>query len=189
MQLQTLSLDQLQPHPRNSNVMPEPLLAKLVKHIETTDQYPPVIVRPLDSGYQIIDGHHRVMALRRLERDTVTCVLWDVGEAGALVLLATLNRLQGQDDPRKRAALVDQLRHNFDLKELAAQLPEDAGRLKKLLELNAVMPRPRAPQSLDDMAVAVHFFLRPAERSAVERRLAELGGTREEALLNLVKTS
>lgn len=169
--------------------MPEALLVKLAAHLEATDRYPPVIVRPLpgeDGAYQILDGHHRVAALRRIGRDSAHCVVWDVDDEGALLLLATLNRLQGQDDPRKRAALVARLNENMSLKSLSAALPEDGGRLKKLMRINDAVAVPRAPQSLDDMPVAVHFFLQPAERSAVERRLREAGGTREQALLRLV---
>ena len=181
-----LSLDNLHAHPANSNVMPEPLLAKLVEHLRTADRYPPIIVRPSGEGYQILDGHHRVIALRRLGRIEARCDVWDVGDDEALLLLATLNRLQGHDDPRKRASLVDALRGSHDLAHLADRLPEDRDRLRKLLQLNEAPPTPRPPQRLADMPVAVHFFLRPAERDAVERKLREVGGSREAALLQLM---
>ncbi|MEM9418950.1 MAG: ParB/RepB/Spo0J family partition protein [Planctomycetota bacterium] len=192
MQIQTLPLDQLHPHPQNSNVMPEAYLAKLTTHLQTTDRYPPVIVRPLreqEHAYQILDGHHRVKALQRLEKPAARCVVWDVDDDEALLLLATLNRLQGQDDPRKRAALVDQLHARMNLQRLAERLPEDASRLRKLIKINEGMPTPRAPKPLAEMPVAVHFFLLPAERRAVEQKLREVADTwtsREQALLKLL---
>ncbi|MEM8739276.1 MAG: ParB/RepB/Spo0J family partition protein [Planctomycetota bacterium] len=185
MDLTPLPLDRLHPHPGNSNVMPPALFEKLCAHLAETDRYPPVIVRPLGDDHQILDGHHRVAALRRLGRSSVRCVVWEVDDAGALLLLTTLNRLQGRDDPRKRAALVGELRDHFDLKELAGRLPEDHDRLKKLIQLNDTPPTPRPPRALADMPVAIHFFLLPAERAAVEARLREVGGTREQALLSL----
>lgn len=186
MDLHEIALDDLRPHPSNSNVMPEALLAKLAEHIADTDRYPPVIVRPWEDAYQILDGHHRVAALRRIGSASARCVVWEVDEEAALLLLATLNRLQGQDDPRKRAALVARLHDHQDLKALAARLPEDGDRLKKLLQLNDTPPPPRPPQPLGEMPVAVHFFLLPRQRTALERKLRERGGGREDALLSLL---
>ncbi|MEM1027285.1 MAG: ParB/RepB/Spo0J family partition protein [Planctomycetota bacterium] len=183
MEIHEFTLDRLHPHPQNSNVMPEALLAKLANHVEQTDRYPPVIVRPLPTEespasepvdhYQILDGHHRVEALRKIGRASARCVVWDVDDAEALLLLATLNRLQGQDDPRKRAALVGRLHEHLDVKTLVAKLPEDDDRLRKLMRLNDGPPKPRPPQPIDEMPVAVHFFLLPHQRTAVERRLRE----------------
>ena len=191
-----IQLDRLHAHPANSNVMPPALLDKLVAHLRDADRYPPVIVRPLPGGtgrevggggdYQILDGHHRVAALRRLERPAARCVVWEVDDREALLLLATLNRLQGQDDPRKRGALVARLSGSMDFSALAGRLPEDAYRLKKLAALTARRPPPRPPRPMAAMPVALHFFLLPAQRSAVERRLREVGGSRESALLSLL---
>ena len=104
-----IPLGQLRARIDNANVMPEALLAKLVRHIERTDRYPHLIVRPIaDAGlgaegfYEILDGHHRAAALRRLGRTTARCEVWEVDDDEALVLLATLNRLQGRDDVLKR---------------------------------------------------------------------------------------
>lgn len=178
-----LPIDRLDSHPANSNVMPKALLDKLAEQIAQTGRYPPVIVRPVGDRYQILDGHHRVIVLRRLGRDTAQCVVWEVDDTQALLLLATLNRLSGDDDPRKRAALVAKLNASMDVHELARRLPEDAERVRKLLSLHAAPPSPRPPQPIDQMPVCLHFFLLPDQRRAVERVLAEHGGNRERALL------
>ena len=199
MNIADIALSQLFPHPFNSNVMPRPLFAKLVEHVKRTDRYPPVIVRRMvreesdaahdgaDARFQILDGHHRVAALRQLQRTSARCVVWEVDDDEAALLLATLNRLQGQDDPRKRAALVASLQeHGATLTALARALPERAEQLESLLRLNRPPLPPTEPQSLDDLPVAVHFFLSPLQRSQLNTRLRELGGTREEALMRLV---
>jgi ParB-like chromosome segregation protein Spo0J len=197
MSTQTLELDQLRSHPANSNVMPEHLVAKLADHIERSGRYPPLIVRPIDDDtsagdtpaspvYQILDGHHRALALRRLGHTRADCVVWRADDREALVLLATLNRLQGQDDPHKRAALVGALADKHDLPRLAELLPERREQIKKLLEINDRPPSPRAPQPIGQMPVAVHFFLLPAQKKRLDRALAALGGAREEALMRLL---
>ena len=92
MDLVSLPLDALHAHPANANVMPPELLDKLVAHLRDTDRYPPIIVRPIPGAeplaasheppgkYQILDGHHRAIALRRLARTHARCVVWDVDE-------------------------------------------------------------------------------------------------------------
>lgn len=201
-----IGLDRLEPHPGNSNRMPAELFEKLVGHLQRTGRYPPVVVRvmpgdPATDGsraphaspagspgfrFQILDGHHRVAALRRLGRSCARCVVWAVDDAEALVLLATLNRLEGRDDPKRRAALLRELAARRGEAALAMQLPEAAARLKAYLALNGPIPPPAPPPRAEEVPVAVHFFLLPAERDRLEARLRAMGGTREAALMGLV---
>ena len=181
-----LSIEQLDAHPANCNVMSKGLFAKLADEIGRSGHYPPVIVRPVGERFQILDGHHRVMVLRRHGQQRVRCVIWRVDDEQALLLLATLNRLSGDDDPRKRAALLGKLSESMDVQELARRLPEDAERVRQLLALQAPPPSPRPPMPIEQMPVCLHFFLLPEQRRAVERVLTEHGGGREQALLELL---
>jgi ParB family transcriptional regulator, chromosome partitioning protein len=198
MKHQTIRLDHIHAHPANSNVMPGHLVAKLADHIARSDRYPPLIVRPITVegnretpggpclAYQILDGHHRAQALRKLDRESAQCSVWEVDDDEALMLLATLNRLQGQDDPAKRAALVGRLTESHDLSCLTRLLPERREQIKKLLEINAGLPAPRPPQPVGQMPLAVHFFLLPEQKRRLDSVLKQLGGTREQALLALL---
>lgn len=186
MDLMEVELTRLHAHPGNSNVMPESMLAKLVEHLRTTERYPPLIVRPFGNDFQILDGHHRAEALRRLEVTTARCVVWEADDEEALMLLATLNRLQGSDDPRKRGALISELSKNHSLGSLEKLLPERREHLQKLMDVAAKLPKPCVPKALDDQPVSLQFFLLPADRSAIEKRLREVGPTREAALVSLV---
>src|SRR5213594_4096924 len=105
-------LDDLLPHPLNSNVMPPDLQAKLRAHIKRTGRYPFLVVRPhpeVPGKYQVLDGHHRVAVLRDLGHTEARCDVWQVDDREAKLLLATLNRLQGQDAPARRAQLLHEL--------------------------------------------------------------------------------
>ncbi len=196
MNSQPIKIDNLIAHPANSNVMPEHLLQKLVAHIENTKRYPPVIVRPITQEpggehvpwqqYQILDGHHRIQALKHLGHESARCEVWEVDDQEALLLLATLNRLQGQDDPRKRASLITALTSKQDTNTLAKLLPERSEQVKKLLEIHDAPPKPRDPQPIADMPVAVYFFLTPKQKCRLNTRLKQIEGTREDALMRLV---
>lgn len=183
---QTIPIDRLDPHPLNSNVMPKALLDKLARTIRRTGLYPPIIVRPIGDRYQILDGHHRVRVLEQLGHEAVNAVVWPVDDEQAMVMLASLNRMRGEDDPRKRAALLSKLNRSMGVSELAQRLPEDLARVKKMLALNAAPPSPKQPNPVDQMPVCIHFFVLPEHRRAIEHRLREHGGSRESALLDLL---
>ena len=131
-------LDDLRRHPLNSNVMPDDLRAKLTAHIKRTGRYPFVVVRPHpeEAGqFEILDGHHRVDVLRELGHTEARCDVWDVGDREAKLLLATLNRLEGQDVPIRRAQLIHELLGEMNLGDLGGLLPETDKQLEELESL------------------------------------------------------
>lgn len=182
-----LPIDSLQPHPDNPNRVSRENMTKLRKHLERTGRYPPIIVRPFASKYQIIDGHHRVELLKQLGYSEAQCVVWEVDDHETRLLLTTLNRLQGSDDPAKRASLVEQLieQGRFTAEDLAGLLPENTGRLAKLREL----ARPATlhqPKPLPEMGTHLHFFLTVQQRQQVEQTLKHIDAKPQQALLKLI---
>jgi len=135
-------LDDLLPHPLNSNVMSEDLQEKLRAHIKRTGRYPYLVVRPHPDEpgkFQVLDGHHRVAILRELGHREARCDVWEVDDREARLLLATLNRLQGQDLPIRRAQLIHELLGDMRADDLAGLLPETD---KQLEELHALLEFP-----------------------------------------------
>jgi hypothetical protein len=196
MELVEIELARLEDHPGNSNVMPAAALTKLKAHLAEHGRYPPLTVRRLKDGedgprYQLLDGHHRARALRELGRAAARCDVWDVDDDEALVVLATLNRLRGRDDPRRRAALLTELSQRFDRKRLLARLPETPEKLQRLTAMHASGPALRPAPKPADLPVAMHFFFKPAEKRAVEAALRaamnETATTREAALIWLLE--
>lgn len=179
-------LEQLRPRTDNANVMPEAMLRKLVAHIERTDRYPHLIVRPMPGeadAYEILDGHHRAEALRRLGRASARCEVWDVDDDEAMLLLATLNRLQGRDDVLKRAHLLEALRQRLGEQRLPEWLPEDAQRLERLRQVRVDPPAPAASIRAGELPAAVTFFLTGPQAARLDERLAAFEGTRTQRLV------
>lgn len=163
------------------------MLDTLARHIQRSGQYPPIIVRPLnDHLFQILDGHHRVQALRQLKHTTARCLIWSVDDAQALILLATLNRLSGADNPAKRGQLLAELTQHIPLPDIAPLLPEDRAVAEKLIDLSTSSPRLASPLPPDEQTIAVHFFLKPAERKRLDYTLRSLSPSRSQALMKLV---
>ena len=186
----TIALDLLDDHPDNANRMGEDLLAKLVAHIRDSGKYPPLIIRPHPQHagrYQILDGHHRAKALHQLGRTEACCEIWDVDDGQTDLLLLTLNRLCGEDDPYRRGALLKRAADLCDLSELAAKLPEDVQKIRKLIEATQAPPSPAPPPDLASMPQAVTFFLTAPQRDRLFDRLKAVARDRSEALVALLE--
>lgn len=184
-------LDKLHPHPDNANRMTETVRRTLTDHVRDSGRYPPIIVRPHpehESDYQILDGHHRALILRELGHAEAHCDIWDVDDSQAAILLLTLNRLQGEDDPAKRGILIKQLAAEIDIDELAKRLPDSTNRVRKLMELTNEPPPPAPPPKVEDMRQAVTFFLTGDERRELLRALDAIDPDRGAALMTLIKT-
>ena len=182
LQLRAIALDLLYEHPLNANLMPEGRVEKLTHNIGRSGRYPPLIVRAhpeLSGHFQILDGKHRVEALRRLGLREALCYFWPCDDAEALVLLATLNRLEGEDVPARRADLLAELSALLPPEQLAELLPEDAAqindtialldldaeRLLADLELAATRQRAAGPR-------LVSFAVLPEDEAVIEEAIA-----------------
>jgi ParB-like chromosome segregation protein Spo0J len=183
-------LSRLHPHPANPNLMSEERRGALARHIERQGRYPPLVVRPhpeLEGHYQILDGHQRGEVLRQLGLEEALCFLWPCDDEQALLLLATLNRLEGEDVPGRRADLIGELAALLPPEELALLLPEDPTEIEQALhfidldpdallaELTAAAEREAAtgPRLI---SFAVYRDDEPVIEEAVRRAAADLDG-------------
>lgn len=180
---QMVPLDDLVAHPLNSNVMPDDLQAKLRAHIKRTGRYPFLVVRPhpQEPGrFQVLDGHHRVAVLRSLGHQQARCDVWDVDDREAKLLLATLNRLQGQDQPIRRAQLIHELLGDISAEDLAGLLPETD---KQIEELHALLefPTEEVAALLEEQAEAdekvlprvMSFVVTPEQELLIEQAVEQ----------------
>lgn len=200
--LKLIPLSDLQPHPLNANLMSEELRAKVATNIQRSGRYPPLIVRPLPNGRsEILDGEQRFHVLRALSQAHAWCYEWPCSDDEALILLATLNRLEGQDIPGKRAALIAELQAHESLAELARLLPEDEAGLEQTLALldfdvDGLIARltAEAERSAATHPVLFSFAVEPGDAELVESAItaASQAATgknhRGQALVELART-
>jgi len=176
-----IDIQRIDPHPHNANVMSADAMKKLARHIQRTRRYEALVVRPRggtddEPRYQVLNGHHRLEVLRRLGHQRVRCEVWDVDDREALLLLATLNRLEGRDDPSRRAALLARLAGQdnsaADLAKLARLLPENRAALERAIALaREPLPVPVAPGDAPRVFAPMTFFLTDDENRTVGHAL------------------
>lgn len=168
-----IPLGKLVSHPDNPNWMSRGNLARLVRNIERTRHYEPLVVRPHPDKagfFQIINGHHRRDALKELGYETADVVIWDIDDDQTAILLATLNRLGGRDSLDKKLALLRRLRRRMPIPELAKRLPQTRGQLERLLSRRCLRPTGAPAQA--PVAVPLVFFVDEAQRRAIEEALS-----------------
>ena len=176
MQIEQIPIDKLIPHPANANVMNNDKMDKLRKHIEQHKHYEPLIVRlhPKRTGcYELINGHHRKQVLKESGHLKANCIVWQVSDEETLMLLATMNRLSGDDELTLRAKLLKKLSQNRQPKELLQKLPETREQLKKLLALNKP-PQKIMPENITNMPMVMNFFVTKQEKEIIEKALRKV---------------
>lgn len=178
--IRRIPLDRLVPHPDNPNRMSRANFNKLMHNIERTGRYEPLVVRPCPgrrSFFQIINGHHRCEALRRLGRQTADAVVWQVDDEQADILLATLNRLNGRDVLDGKLALLRRLNKQIPTRKLAKLLPQTRGQLERLI---STRPLPAATRrKAETFAIPLVFIVDAGQQHAIEEALALAPATSE----------
>lgn len=171
--IERIGIEQLLEHPDNPNRMSKANFKKLQTHIKDSGDYEPVIVRAhpeKDGFYEILNGHHRTKVLRELGFETVDCVVWDVSDERALMLLATLNRLNGRDDVTRRADLVKELSEKYNIKELTAALPETKQAIERLKTLST--SKPVLQMEKYEIPVTLVYILTAKQKAFVEKQVS-----------------
>ncbi|UCC98664.1 MAG: ParB N-terminal domain-containing protein [Phycisphaerales bacterium] len=178
-QVSKIAIDKLIAHPAHPNRMSKINFARLVRNIERTGLYEPIVVRPRDDCFQIINGHNRWRALYELGYATVDVVIWNIDEEQTEVFLATLNRLGGSDVLEKKLALLRRLNERMKARDLARFLPHTAKQIRRLAQVRSdgIVPTQSMNSLKDKCAKSVFanaqvFFLSDAQQHIVEEALS-----------------
>jgi len=174
----SIPIDKLTAHPGNPNRMSKRNFSRLVRNIERTGRYEPLVVRRQGDGFQIINGHHRCRALRELGYNSADAVVWDVDDAEADILLSTLNRLGGSDVLEKKLALLERLNRKMHAREMAKLLPFTRSQIERLKNLK--VPSAPANISVKSFAVPMVFFLSDDQQKIVANALASVRESQNE---------
>jgi len=172
--IKTIVLSKLIAHPDNPNVMSEATFRKLVRNIERTGLYEPIVVRchpEKEGSFQIINGHHRVKALEQLKHEEADCVVWEVDDEETAILLTTLNRLGGSDIPAKKIELLKNLSERMGTAQLAKLLPQTAKHIERLAALKDSVQRTACSVQYTQFAVPLVFFVTKEQQGVIENAI------------------
>lgn len=115
LDVQHIPVTDIQPDKDNPNEMSDSAYAALKAEIQDHGYTQPILVRPVGSGYELIDGEHRWRAVSEIGFATVPAVVIDADDDDAKIRLLAMNRLRGKFVPIKVA---------YVLADLAQRIPE-----------------------------------------------------------------
>jgi len=179
--VQSIPLDKLDAHPDNPNKQSRVNFAKLVRNIRRTGRYEPLLVRPSPEKvgcFQIINGHHRRRALAELGYKEADCLVWDIDDEQTDILLATVNRLGGTDQPAKKLKLLKRLNARLGSGRLAKLLPMKRKQIERLTSLK--IPSTPAETNVKRFANPMVFFLDDEQQKITNKALSLAGQNKEE---------
>ena len=165
-------IENLIENPNNPNRMSKSSFAKLVRNIERTGLYEPIIVRKKNTKYEIINGHFRVKALKQLCYKNVDICIWDANNQQIDILMATMNRLGGTDILEKKLALLKKLSKEFDSKQLSEILPFTSGQIERYHNLK--LPNRPSKQKKDSFAEPLIFFVDKKQKQIIEQAIKKI---------------
>ena len=191
-QIQSISLEKLVAHPDNPNRMSKGKFAKLLRNIERTGRYEPLVVRPCPykscrccdkrnpnddrkTCFQIINGHNRWRALKELGYKTAEVIIWDVDDQDTDIMLATLNRLGGSDVLDKKLTLLERLNQSAfrgQASELTKLVPHTANQIKRLTQLTISDCRKAVDNRKSQTLNPLVFFLSDEQQATVLKALS-----------------
>ena len=133
---------------------------RLLASLADAGQQMPIVVVTGGSTYVVVDGHKRVRCLRRLQRDTVAAVVWEMPEPEALIFRQLL-RADATDSAFEQGWLLRTLHedHGLALDALARRFDRSVSWVSRRLSLVRTLPD-AVQQHVQDGRLVAHAAMK-----------------------------
>ena len=133
---------------------------RLLASLADAGQQMPIVVVTGEALYVVVDGHKRVRCLRRLHRDTVAAVRWDMPACDALIFRHLL-QTDATTSAFEQAWLLRTLHedHGLPLDGLARRFDRSVSWVSRRLSLVRTLPDP-VQQHVQDGHVIAHAAMK-----------------------------
>jgi len=133
---------------------------RLLASLADAGQQTPIVVVTTAATHVVVDGHKRVRCLRRLHRDTVTAVVWEMAEPEALIFRQVLHT-NATDSALEQGWLLRTLHddHGLSLEHLARRFDRSVSWVSRRLSLVRTLPAP-IQQHVRDGRLAAHAAMK-----------------------------
>lgn len=177
-----IPVDKVRPNPRQPRqIFDEDQLAELVASIREVGLLQPIVVRPVDDGYELVMGERRLRAVQASGEETIPAIVRPTEEADLLrdALLENLHRTQL--NPLEEAAAYQQLLSDFGCtqEELSLRIQRSRPQISNTIRLlrlpPAVQRRVAAGVLSAGHARALLMLESPEEMDALATRIVAEG--------------
>jgi ParB family transcriptional regulator, chromosome partitioning protein len=133
---------------------------RLLASLALAGQQMPIVVVTGGAAYVVVDGHKRVRCLRRLQRDTIAAVVWEMPEPEALIFRQLL-RTDATDSAFEQGWLLRTLHddHGLALDALARRFDRSVSWVSRRLSLVRTLPE-AVQQHVQDGRLVPHAAMK-----------------------------
>jgi len=133
---------------------------RLLASLAMAGQQMPIVVVTGGAAYVVVDGHKRVRCLRRLQRDTIAAVVWEMPEPEALIFRQLL-RTDATDSALEQGWLLRTLHddHGLALDALARRFDRSVSWVSRRLSLVRTLPE-AVQQHVQDGRLVPHAAMK-----------------------------
>jgi hypothetical protein len=177
---QMISTEKLRPNPWNPNRISTENYRKLKNAIAERGMLNPILVRPKEDHFEIVDGEHRFKIARSLKIEKIPCFVAELADTEAKIKTLQLNGLRGENEPEKLARLIQDLNLEYVLEDLEQVLPLDCHDLQASLDLLELMEQDdrttRLEDEMEQMLKQVIFsvVVTREQKNLIEHALAQI---------------
>ena len=133
---------------------------RLLASLADVGQQMPIVVVTAASLYVVVDGHKRIRCLRRLHRDTVAAVVWEMSAPEALIFRQLLHT-EATGSAFEHGWLLRTLHadHGLPLDVLARRVDRSVSWVSRRLSLVRTLPEP-VQQLVQDGRIVAHAAMK-----------------------------
>lgn len=139
-QVVEIELKHLKPAPWNYKVDGTPEeIEKLIKSIRRDGSVGVLAVREIGNEFEVIDGNHRLQAVRQMKWHKVFCENFgEISQAEAVIIARRRNHSWFEDNAQKFGKLLrDVVVPEIDLNELEDIMPDTGEEMQRLIDLSS----------------------------------------------------
>ncbi len=176
--------EKLRPNPWNPNRISTENYRKLKNAIAERGMLSPILVRPRENYFEIVDGEHRFKIARSLKIKEIPCFVAELADTEARIKTLQLNGLRGENEPEKLARLIQDLNLEYVLEDLEQVLPLDRYDLQASLDMLELMEQndqtTRLEDEMEQMLKQVIFsvVVTREQKNLIEHALAQMRKSR-----------
>lgn len=156
MKVKAIPADKVSVPPvRVSAVYDEGQMELLRESLKAMGTLQPIIVVATDSGYEIVDGWHRLQEARSRGEKVINAVVYEGGPAETLTMNLVLNRLRGKTKASEMVAVIKELTttHGLDSDEIARRTGLSRDYIEQLWKISTAAPT--VQEALDREVIGV----------------------------------
>lgn len=133
-----VALDRIRLNDYNPNAMDAETFRALLKDMKDggPDAIDSILLRPLDEGYEVVDGEHRTRAARQLKWTEIRARIQEISLEEAMVVNYRKNRERGHLDPVKEGKLYKWWRDEkgLTMRQIGAKFDVDDGKVTRRIK-------------------------------------------------------